>query len=35
MKDESGILSPQWHTLGAEDVLRRLDVDPHRGLDDE
>ena len=35
MTDESGILSPQWHTLGAEDVLRRLDVDPHHGLDDE
>ncbi len=34
MADESGMLSPEWHTLGAEDVLRRLDVDPQRGLDD-
>ncbi len=35
MADESGMLSPAWHTLGAEDVLRRLEVDPQRGLDDE
>ena len=35
MTDESGILSPQWHTLGAEEVLRRLDVNPQHGLDDE
>lgn len=35
MTNEPRMLSPEWHTLGAEDVLRRLDVDPHAGLSDE
>ena len=35
MTHESRMLSPEWHTLGAEDVLSRLDVDPQRGLSDE
>src|SRR5512139_862622 len=32
MADEGRMLSPEWHTLGAEDVLRRLEVDPQSGL---
>jgi P-type Ca2+ transporter type 2C len=28
-------LAPEWHTLGTEEVLRQLEVDPNRGLADE
>ncbi len=35
MAVESRELAPEWHTLGTEEVLRRLDVDPSRGLTDD
>ena len=35
MAAESARLAPEWHTLGTEEVLRQLEVDPQRGLSEE
>ena len=35
MAVESARLAPEWHTLGTEEVLRQLEVDPQRGLSEE